>query len=151
MDDQQPKATPGPYTYANVAGSSDIDIVSAQTGESVARVMSSASGHTNAPDDATAQANLSLLKAAPRLRESLEVVLEREFEPMHPQIASAIRELLAEIDHGDRNGIAHGRKMNEERKQLQKRLFGDRKIEDCRLGVTILRDDEQQENPGFEW
>lgn len=106
MDEEQPKHTPGPYQAELIASTKDVRVVSLETGEHVAHVLTRDSGHEKAPDDDTALYNASLFAAAPRMREALEVVLEREFEPMHPQVAEAVRGIIAYVDHG-RHGAIH--------------------------------------------
>src|SRR5687767_14910522 len=98
MDEQQPKHTPGPYYYFEaVPDSHDVNILSGE-GEIIARVMSQASGHARAPKDEVALQNVALFIKAARMRETLEVVLEREHEPMHPMVADSVKDLITEID-----------------------------------------------------
>src|SRR4051794_7387220 len=108
MDEQKPKHTPGPYYLSAIPESNDVHIISGDQ-QTVARVLSKESGHENAPEDRVAIQNLALLMKAPRMRDTLEIVLEREHEPMHPLIAECVRELLAEIDLGDHTSVQRQR------------------------------------------
>jgi hypothetical protein len=83
-----------------VDGSHDADIHSPATVERIARIYSRASWHKNAPSDETALRHAALIRAAPRLRESLETILGGHEEQLDPTMTAAARALLIEINAG---------------------------------------------------
>lgn len=107
-----PMHTPGPYFHREVEGSRDVDIVTLD-GRVVARVMSGASGPDNEHDAETMRRNVALMVNSARMQQALDVVLERECEPMHPMIADSIRGLLGEIERGQSLSLKDRRHMDE--------------------------------------
>jgi len=148
MDGKAPMHTPGPYYLEAVPDSHDIDIVSGDR-EVIARVMSKASGLERAPEDEAAQRNVALLRQAPQMRQVLEIILEREHEPMHPMIADSVRRLLDEINVGYRSSIAHQRQMNLQRIDMQSRVRAAQ--ENSKKSQATAAQADEEDEPGHSW
>lgn len=130
--------------FEAVEGSSDINLRD-RNGKLVGRVYSTASGQENAPSDAEALRNLSLFAWAPRMREALEVVVDRPSEPMHPRIAQSIKDLLTDIDIGFSESIALQRRLNQER---EARIQAMRQIAAARVPVAGTGSEDASGSPG---
>jgi len=124
VNTSRPKHTPGPYEIHVIANERNLEIRSAVTGECIAHVFSNDSAplHKVSPQDETAVYNAVLMRAAPRMRESLQGLVRSE-NVVSPETASEIRKLLSEIDTGAESALLQNRakqlERDEEIKQAQ--------------------------------
>ena len=111
---------PGDWEIRAVDGSHDADIHSPATAERIARIYSRASWHKDAPPDETALRHAALIRAAPRLRETLQTILGGQEERLDPATTAAARALLNEINAGP--GEAFFKERAEQQRQWEESI-----------------------------
>lgn len=90
--------TPGPYNVRIKSGRGDIGIYSEATGECVAHALSTTNNDRDGPRDQTALNNAVLFSAAPRMHESLRLLLVEEHQRISTPTQDKVRSLLADMD-----------------------------------------------------
>jgi hypothetical protein len=144
--DEQPKHTPGPFEMRPVMGEDSVEIYSSATGESVARVHSPSRAREGSPSHETALHNAVLFKAAPRLREALQGILDSKHENIRSSTARGMRSLLAEIDAGPTEAFLKER--DEQRRETDELLQA--QADEMALQTDGKPDEEDEEHgPSF--
>lgn len=112
-------------------------------------------GEQNAPADETAVHNAALFQAAPRMRESLQILIQEEHETMRPLTANKIRELLSKIDAGADNVVHVERAKELQRYEdvLQQQVMEMSLQSDARKPDQVPEEDQGEEEEGhsFGW
>lgn len=137
---ERPTHTTGPFDIRPVMGEHYTEVYSTVTGECVASVHSRQSREKDAPQYETSLQNAALLKAAPRLRQSLETILGDPREKLQPATAKSARSLLAEIDRGPSGAFLKER--NQQRRDYEVLLRAH--IDEMALQSDVGPDDNEE-------